>query len=243
MTHRIGMLTPSSNTVLEPVTAAMLGPEGDVTAHFSRFKVTEIALSDAALGQFDAEPMLAAADLLGHAKVDVVTWNGTSASWLGLDRDRALAAAIAARTGIRATTCVLSLFDLMRAKGIGSIGLVTPYTADVQAEIAKVYASEGIVVAAESHLGIRDNFSFGLVDRPTLDRQIATVAAARPEAIVILCTNVAGGPHVARWEAEHGVPVIDSVAVTLWGALSEFGRPGLATPEFGRLLFGRLLAG
>jgi maleate isomerase len=67
----LGMLTPSSNTVLEPVTAAMLSGLDDVSAHFSRFPVTEIALSSAALAQFDDAPILAAAGLLAHAKVDV----------------------------------------------------------------------------------------------------------------------------------------------------------------------------
>jgi maleate isomerase len=50
MTIRLGMLTPSSNTVLEPITTAMLAGVSGVTAHFSRFRVTEIALSRHALG-------------------------------------------------------------------------------------------------------------------------------------------------------------------------------------------------
>ena len=41
----LGMLTPSSNTVLEPVTQAMLAGLPEVSVHFSRFRVTEIALS------------------------------------------------------------------------------------------------------------------------------------------------------------------------------------------------------
>lgn len=235
MTLRIGMLTPSSNTVLEPVTAAMVRDLADVTAHFSRFKVTEIALDRAALGQFEDQPMLAAAELLGHAHVDVVTWNGTSASWLGLDRDRALADRLAAAAGARASTCVLALFDLFARTNIRSIGLVTPYTADVQTRIADVYGREGIRVVAESHLGIRDNFTFGTVDAATLDGQVATVAAAKPDAIVILCTNVAGAPHAERWEAEHGVAIADSCVVTLDGALRAAGRPGLQAPRWGRL--------
>ena len=87
---RLGMLTPSSNTVLEPMTAAMLAALPDVTAHFSRFRVTEIALTPQALGQFDHDEILRAAELLAHAKVDVIGWNGTSASWLGFDRDERL---------------------------------------------------------------------------------------------------------------------------------------------------------
>src|SRR5476651_1416083 len=41
---RLGMLTPSSNTVLEPVTAQIVAGLTDVTVHFSRFRVTEIGL-------------------------------------------------------------------------------------------------------------------------------------------------------------------------------------------------------
>ena len=44
------MLTPSSNTTLEPVTANMLAGLPDVTAHFGRFRVTEISLAEQALG-------------------------------------------------------------------------------------------------------------------------------------------------------------------------------------------------
>ena len=84
MTSRIflGMLTPSSNTILEPLTTAMLAGLPEVTAHFSRFKVTEIALSGPALAQFDDSEILRAAELLAHAKVNVIAWNGTSSGWL-----------------------------------------------------------------------------------------------------------------------------------------------------------------
>ena len=75
------MLTPSSNTALEPITQAMVAGLPEVSAHFSRFKVTEIALSDSALAQFDDSEILRAAELLAHAKVDVIGWNGTSSKW------------------------------------------------------------------------------------------------------------------------------------------------------------------
>ncbi|HVQ70801.1 MAG TPA: Asp/Glu/hydantoin racemase, partial [Bradyrhizobium sp.] len=62
MRTRLGMLTPSSNSVLEPVTCAMLAGGPGITAHFSRFRVTEIALDAQALNQFDPSNMLPAAD-------------------------------------------------------------------------------------------------------------------------------------------------------------------------------------
>lgn len=39
---KLGMLTPSSNTALEPITSAMVSGLPNVSAHFSRFTVTEI---------------------------------------------------------------------------------------------------------------------------------------------------------------------------------------------------------
>ena len=111
MKTRLGMLTPSSNIVLEPLCSAMASGLLETSAHFSRFTVTRIAMDDMALGQFNKAPMLEAAKLLADAKVDVIAWNGTSASWLGLDSDHALVREIEAETGIKAATCVLSMMD------------------------------------------------------------------------------------------------------------------------------------
>jgi maleate isomerase len=232
---RIGMLTPSSNTVLEPVSYALIRDVEDVSLHFSRFRVTEIALDRQALGQFDDEPMLAAADLLAHAKVDVITWNGTSASWLGLAADRRLASAIEQRTGIRAATCVLTLFDILMRCGLRRIGVVSPYTDDVQQRIVTNFAAEGLEMVSERHLGIRDNFAFGMVDAATLDRMVAEVAPAKPDVIVVLCTNLAGAGRAAAWEAAYQIPVLDSVAVCLYGAMRAAGADPRALARHGRL--------
>ena len=144
----LGMLTPSSNTVLEPVCAAMLRGLPDISAHFARFGVTEIALSGAALDQFEITPMVEAAALLADARVQALCWNGTSASWLGLARDRALCAAITARTGIPATSSVLALEDIFRRSRVARFGLVTPYLGDVQARIVANFQQEGFACAA-----------------------------------------------------------------------------------------------
>src|SRR3982075_1453576 len=111
MTSRLllGMLTPSSNTTLEPVTASMLAEVPEASAHFGRFRVTEIALSSRALGQFDNGESLRAAELLSHAKVGAIGWNATSSGWLGFQADEKLCSDITAATGIPACTSVLAL--------------------------------------------------------------------------------------------------------------------------------------
>jgi len=216
---RIGMLTPSSNTVLEPATAAMLADLPDVTAHFSRFRVTAIDLGDAALAQFDTAPILAAAELLADARIDAICWNGTSGSWLGLDRDVALCAAITARTGVPATTATLALQAALAALGALRIALVTPYLAAVQSAIVRQMAGVGIEIVAERHLDDPGNFSFADHDSDTVARLVREVADAAPQAVAIHCTNFRGWRVAAALEEALRVPVLDSVAVTLWGGL------------------------
>ncbi|MFM7421139.1 MAG: Asp/Glu/hydantoin racemase, partial [Alphaproteobacteria bacterium] len=75
---RPGMMTPSSNTVLEPVTAALLAQTPWITAHFQRLRVLAINLGADATSQFDPRPMADAAGLLADAKVHALCWNGTS---------------------------------------------------------------------------------------------------------------------------------------------------------------------
>lgn len=232
---RIGMLTPSSNTVLEPVTNAMLAGTARITAHVSRFKVTEIALDEAALAQFDDSGILHAAELLAHAKVDVIAWNGTSASWLGLERDHTLAERITAATGIKASSCILALVEILKRIGATSQGLVTPYTEDVQHRIMQTFAAAGIACPAERHLGIRDNFSFGTVPEARIGAMIREVAAADPDAVTVLCTNMNGARVAAALEQKQGPLLLDSVAVTLWGCLIALGCPLVDFAGWGRL--------
>jgi maleate isomerase len=232
---RIGMLTPSSNTVLEPVTQAMLAATPSITAHFSRFKVTKIALDADALAQFDDAPVLRATELLAHAKVDVISWNGTSASWLGFDRDERLKERIEQATGIRASTCILSLLDILERTGATTQALVTPYTDDVQDRIIATYAARGLACPAEQHLGIRDNFTFGTVPEADIRRMIGACLVARPDVITILCTNMNGARAAADMETTDGPLLLDSVAVTLWGCLMAAGVRPDAISGWGRI--------
>jgi len=232
---RIGVLTPSSNTALEPLTSALVAAVPNCSAHFSRFKVTEIALSDRALGQFDDGKILAAAELLADARVDVIAWSGTSSGWLGFDADRRLVERISERTGIPATTAVLALNELMALRDVRRLALVTPYTADVQQRIVDNYAAQGIEVVAERHLDICVNHDFALVEPDRLRALMGEVAAARPQAITTFCTNLRAAPLAAELEARFGIPLLDTVSTTVWGALRAAGADPGVVKGWGRL--------
>lgn len=232
---RLGMLTPSSNTVLEPVTASMLEGLPDVTAHFGRFRVTRISLEESTPGQFDIAPMPEAACLLVEARVHVIAWNGTSSGWLGFAADEDLCRAITAATGIPATTSVLALNEIMAMTGTRRFGLVTPYLHDVQARIVANYAACGLQCVAEGYLNDPGNFSFADVDEDTLRVMVREVAAARPDCITTFCTNLRAAPLVDSLERELGIPIYDTIAMVLWKSLQLAGvRPARVT-GWGRL--------
>lgn len=232
---RIGMIVPSSNTCLEPMSYRILGERDDVTIHSTRIPVTRIALDAGSDKQFDVEGMRRAAELLATADVDVIAWNGTSGSWLGPAHDREIAGEITAATGVPATTSTLAYLDAFRAFGTRTIGLVTPYTEDVNLQVIERYAEEGIRVAGHQALGLSDNESFARVRPDELVPGSLTLAADRPDALVFLCTNLYGAPVVEDLESRTGVAALDSVAVTLWRCLQLAGAPLLA-PRWGKLL-------
>ena len=176
---RIGMITPSLNTVLEPVTYALLSDLPDVTAHFSRVRVTHISLGDDATSQFADEPMLAAARMLADARVHAICWNGTAGSWLGPDFDRRLCEAIARETGIPATSATLALTELFRSRGIKRFALVTPFEDALQEAIIETYGREGFECVAERHLDSDDTFGYATIPAAETEGMIRAVVGCR----------------------------------------------------------------
>jgi maleate isomerase len=237
----LGMLTPSSNTILEPVTAAMIAGLPEVSAHFSRFPVTEIALSERALKQFDHTEILRAAELLSHAKVDVIAWNGTSSGWLGFDTDERLCRLLSHTTGISACTSVLAMNEIFALTGVQRFGLVTPYREDVQNMIVHNYQASGCECVAERHLGLQNNFGFSAVTAEQLRGMVQEVATAKPQAIAVFCTNLRGAPLVEELEAQTGIPIYDTVAAAVWKSLKIAGVDVRRVKGWGRLF--RELAG
>lgn len=231
----LGMLTPSSNTALEPLTSAIVAGVPSVSAHFSRFTVTEISLKDKALGQFDDTKILEAAKLLADAKVDVIGWSGTSASWLGFDRDERLCARITEATGTPATTSVLALNEILTQTNRKHFGLVTPYLDEVQEKIVANYKRSGYEVVAERHLGISVNFDFSEVTEDQLRDMIRAVARQKPQAITTLCTNLRAAHLVDVLEKELEIPIYDSVSTVVWKALKMVGCDPRLVKGWGRL--------
>ncbi len=231
----LGMLTPSSNTTLEPMTSDILSGLPDVTAHFGRFGVTEISLGESALGQFENTPLIEASRLLADARVQAISWNGTSSGWLGFDADRKLCEEITEATSIPASTSVLALNEIFEITGVKRFGLVTPYLDEVQEKIIANYAAEGFDCVSERHLRDKGNFSFSEVSEETIAKMVREVAKEKPDAITIFCTNLHGARIVDELEQETGIPIYDTVSTSIWKAMKQADADPRRIKGWGRL--------
>jgi maleate isomerase len=232
---RLGVLTPSSNTVLEPMMSRLLSSLADeLSLHYARFRVTEIADDLKSDRQFDLDPMLQAAGQLSDAGVDAILWAGTSGAWRGLEADDRLVSEIRSTTGIPATTATNALLEAFRALEIRRYALVVPYVEAITGAIVRTLAGGGWGCVGSSSDSLTINREFAMVTPASIAARARELAKVKPDAIVIHCTNMRGAEVAESLERELSIPVLDSVVVGSWGALGILGLPVPAV-GFGRL--------
>ena len=209
---RFGLLIPSSNVVLE---ALIQKAKGDTIIHVARLGVLDVKLDETSRAQFELESQLGAAKLLCDAKVDAVVWGGTSASWLGIIHDLRFIDQMYQKTGVPTGSCVLEINRQLDALGARRLGIVMPYTADVADQIKRNYESLGYEIVNLAYEGGDQSNDFASMPQETIAQMIRNVAVAQPDAIVIMCTNVAGSALALAMQEEVGCPIIDSAAAAL----------------------------
>ena len=229
----IGTITPSSNTIVERVTLAILQAFPSVSAHFSRTPV--VGAKDPFPDRYDLDSMLVAARLLAHAKLDVICWNGSKGATIGFKHDRKLCERIHLETGVTSTSSTLALEDALRKRGIQRIALVSPYAKPYQEKSIAALEQEGYHCIAEAHNGLADNYSYSQIPADTIAAMLRKVARARPEAIVTVCTNFPAAPVIPALEDELDIPIFDTTSLGVWHALKLTG----VTTNSGRV-WGRL---
>ena len=223
---RIGMILPSSNTVVEPIATAMVASLPDVSVHFSRFALTAVQVENPAAAYYDSGALLGAAKLLADARCHVICWNGSAGGLVGFERDRQLCQEIEDATGTPATTASLSLLDQFRAAGIKRFCMVTLNTPEMNQTIKAHFALEGFDCVASTHrTDITDNFAMSQVppNEIAADATRCFAESGDADGLIIYGTNTRGAPVARTLEEALGIPVYDSVAWGVFGALLQVG--------------------
>lgn len=143
---------------------------------------------------------------------------------MGFEADVELCRVIEERTGTRATTSVLALNEVLKVWGVRRLGLVTPYTDDVQGKIVENYKGIGVEIGEgrERHLGVTKNSDIAEISEDVLDGMMEDVIKGGVDAVTTFCTNLVAAQRVEFWEGKHGVPVLDTVTTVVWDMLRGF---------------------
>lgn len=231
---KVGVVVPSSNTVLEPIVSHILHPLG-ITTHFTRISVSRIDLSSSSQEQFILSRFTDAARLLADAEVDVIAWGGTSGGWLGADWDYHLCNEIARQTRVPVVTAMTAQLAAFKAYQTHKIGLLLPYFTDVVQPILKNFSEVGFPITKEVHLNIAETSEIAKINKLTLRSNIKLLSE-NTEAVSAFCTNFAVAPYVNEIEQETNTIIFDSVLVLVWAICQLLGIER-SIPGWGRLLY------
>ncbi|QGH70703.1 aspartate/glutamate racemase family protein [Pseudactinotalea sp. HY158] len=211
--RRIGVIVPSSNTVVEQDFAASQIP--GVSVHTARMYLAETT-AEKEREMISIHAPRAARDL-GTAACDVAVFACTSAGALiGLDGEARLVAELAEVAGCPVISTNEAVARKLKEIGAERVAVVTAYIDELNIGIRRTLEERGVHVTEIHGMGITDNVAIADVGPAQIvefarrhidDRDI--------DALFVSCTNLPAMESLDALTAEFGVPVITSNSATI----------------------------
>jgi maleate isomerase len=213
ITTNIGLLVPSTNTVLEPE-LRRLGPP-DLSIHTARMR-HDLRLPPLERLTLMADHAREVVVDLASAGVDVIVYGVTSGSFFfGRAADEAFQAELEQRSGCPVVSTSSAVVEALNSLGLARISVVTPYKDELNVQLAPYLAEQSIEVVS---------MCTGATDRPDLVTANEVMALARRalqsdgDGLFISCTGLPTLDLIGPLEAEIGRPVITSNQASFWAA-------------------------
>ena len=210
---KVGLIVPSSNTVMEPDFHRELGQDCAIsTARIYLEQVTRQAEES-----MIEDELPKALRLIKTTDPHVVVFGCTSAGSLGgLDSDAGIARRIEQLTAARALTVVGSVVEQLTAIGPRRVAVFTPYEEELTLSVAQCVVDAGYELAKTAGMGIRANRDIGRVTASEIVEFVeAQIEGVDADCIFLSCTNWQAIDAIAPVTARFGLPVISSNQATI----------------------------
>ena len=229
---RIGLLVPSINTIMEPE-LYRTAPDG-VTVHTARI-ATPREGSPEALRNMEVNS-LEACRLVAQVEPHVVAYGCTSGSFFeGSAFERRIRSQLAEIAHCPVVATAGAMTAALKALGIASVSVVTPYVALTNERLKAFLAAEGIEVVSLRSFDMLDMYDHAKIQPAEVYQKARQAAQDDAEAVFISCTQVRALEVVDMLERDTGKAVISANQATMWEAYCRLGiDPGLR--ELGSLL-------
>lgn len=214
---RIGLIIPSSNTVMEPEFNKM-APEG-VSIHAARMHFREVTPESLIKMEKYAEQAIKD---LADAEVDVIIYGCTSGSLIkGKGYDIELGRKIKEISGIPGVTTSTAVIEALKFFKMDKISVATPYPEDVNRKEKEFLEGNKIKVLKIKGLGFLRNIDNGRQDPSVAYRLARKVYLPEADGVFISCTNFRTIEIIEPLERDFKKPVITSNQASFWAALKK----------------------
>ena len=228
--HHFGVLIPSTNTTVEAELSRL--PHG-YQPHFARLLTSTPGHPFAPSRDEDIDYQ---SKLLGTAKVEMVILIQTSASLFSDDYDESVTRRMsAAAGGVPAITSADAIGRALRALGARRVGLVSPYSEEVNARARRYFTRKhGLDIAVVEGFAASDSYSIGKLGPENARGAFIRIDRADVDAFAVPGANFGTMASIAEWEREFEKPVVSSTQASMWAIAGQLGGERIA--GFGRLL-------
>src|SRR5262245_60758412 len=159
MTRHFGVLIPSTNPTVE-TELARLPPS--YQAHYARLLSSTPGHPFAPSRNEDIDHQ---SRLLGTAKVEMVILIQTSASLFADDYDETVTRRMSAAAGVPAITSAQSVGRALKALGARRVGLVSPYSEEVNARARRYFSGKhALDIAVVDGFAATDSYAIGKLE-------------------------------------------------------------------------------
>jgi maleate isomerase len=208
MTWRVGLLVPSSNSVMEVDFYRSL--PHDTTLHTSRMYLDDDTLSgeERMLDRFTVSAVAA----LGTVQPHVVVFGCTSGAALrGQEFDREICARIGTMTGAATVSAVASVNRALLETRATRVALVTPYSDQVNRRVKACIEAQGIEVSAMHGMGLSTIDGASVAPEAIYSFVQASVGPrVHGEALFIAGTNYQAMGALSLLKMTYDVPIVTS---------------------------------
>ncbi|NTU82084.1 MAG: arylmalonate decarboxylase [Chloroflexales bacterium] len=221
---KIGVIIPSTNTIVEPDIYRMTVP--GVTAHISRIHIHNPDLSSDGVFERLLEglrvELAAAVARVMTARPDYLMM-GMSAEtfWDGVEGNRRFKQQITELSGLPVATGAEACERALRLLKVRRIGVVTPYQPVADRNVMRFFADLGVEVVTLKGLRCPDAIAIAEVQEEALRQTLIELSSDRVEALVQVGTNLSMVRLADEAERWLGKPVIAINAATWWMALRD----------------------
>ncbi len=216
--HKLGLIVPSWNTVMEYEVQRMSA--GTMSVHSERISHTADTEENLLrLGTL----ALSAAKLIAHAKVDVICYGCAAGGFLKTPKDDVeLSAEIQTATGIPGVTSAAAVAEALTLLGATRVSVASPYAPWLNARVRTYLESAGFQVMAIQGL---DTQAHAAVTPARVAALAEEVDRPEAQAIFISCSNLRTLEIIEPLEKKLGKPVVTSNASSMWKMLRAINDP------------------